>query len=162
MATRSGRSRRNARLGRYSEEVVGVGERAVLNKQRVTAEPRTLGDDDSLAVAGELHLSEDLERHGMGVGRGMLRHLRGSRVVGVLTAGRDRHVVFQGESFLKFGTAGSEIAKREYVVGAGFSNHSSTSCRTFRGAGRQDREPRNGPQQNQDVRRSFGSTLIQK
>jgi hypothetical protein len=51
VAARAGRRGREAGLGRDAEEVVGVGQGAVLDEQRVPAEPRPVGEDHPLGVA---------------------------------------------------------------------------------------------------------------
>lgn len=93
MPTRPGRRDRDALFRRDPEEVEDVGEGAVLDEQRVPAEARALGDDDALALTGEVDLGEDLERDVVGVGGELLGHLGGPGVVGVPAGGRRGHSV---------------------------------------------------------------------
>ena len=71
-------------LGRDAEEVVGVGHLAVLDEQRVAAEPRPVREDHALAVRRQVDLGQHLVRDVVDVGSRALGDLGGAGVVRVL------------------------------------------------------------------------------
>ena len=113
------RRRLDAILRRDAEEVVGVGDRAVLDEQRVAAEPRAVGEDDALGRRGEVDLGEDLVRDVVHVRRGPLGHLRRARVVDELTARRHRLVELHRDERLEVLRVADDlqVVQRQHVVG---------------------------------------------
>ncbi len=68
--------RRDPVLGWDAEEVVDVGDLAVLDQQGMAAEPGAVGEDDAFGARLEIDLGERLVRHVVHVGSRTLRDLQ--------------------------------------------------------------------------------------